>query len=292
MDQPNNNLYTLYNPSGQIPQSQALPNTPLRPQGSTGHLNYPATPIYSTPNHQGYYANTPHNPFFYSGQTPVTPAAVDPSNIQTEAPKSRRYRTKIQKLEAVLQAMIDNGISLAEFLYLLFRVPRDSNEKIRRSKRHAAMVSRFLRGQDIYCLAVILAFWLKSPDGRPKTEEENALMYSYSTPFLDIQLGRAAITSFAVQVVENRMKYERQVASRPSSGLHAVTRMGSEYKSVDWETIGSATVSTITECLKICQPLTFHYLVELATPHPRRRHGVLVQRKYRPPEVASIWHIL
>lgn len=99
MDQPNNNLYTLYNPSGQIPQSQALPNTPLHPQGSTGHLNYPATPIYSTPNHQGYYANTPHNPFFYSGQTPVTPAAVDPSNIQPKppnrdaiAPKSRSSR--------------------------------------------------------------------------------------------------------------------------------------------------------------------------------------------------------
>ena len=118
-------------------------------------------------------------------------------------------------------------------------------------------------------------------------------MYSPSIPFTDIYPTCPAITSFAVQVVEKRLLYERQQASKPSSGLHAVTSAQSGDKAVTWDAIGSGTVAEITASLQTCQPLTFHYLSQLATPKPRKRNGIVVQRKTRPPEImrTSMPHI-
>jgi len=78
---------------------------------------------------------------------------------------------------------------------------------------------------------------------------------------------------------------ERQQASKLSSGLHAVTSAQSGDKSVTWDAIGSGTVAEITMSLQTCQPLTFHYLSQLATPKHRKRNGVVVQRKTRSPEI-------
>jgi hypothetical protein len=118
-------------------------------------------------------------------------------------------------------------------------------------------------------------------------------MYSPSIPFTDIHPARPAITSFAMQVVEKRLLYERQQASKPSSGLHAVTSAQSGNKAVTWDAIGSGTVAEITASLQTCQPLTFHYLSRLATPKPRKRNGVIIQHKTQPPEIVrtSIPHI-
>ena len=110
-------------------------------------------------------------------------------------------------------------------------------------------------------------------------------MYSPSTPFLDIKPARPAITSFAVQLIEKKLTQERNMAVRPSSGLHASAKTNSPDKILSWEDVGLTTVADITDILKEHQPLTWHYLLKLTTPKPRKQNGVIVVQKYRPPEM-------
>jgi hypothetical protein len=270
--------------SGQNNPHQAQA-TPLRHRASIGQLFYPAepsTPAYSdTPTYSPYNGTyTPTTQSFLSHSHPT----VSTSQLANGTSTSRVYRTKAQKIEAVLDTIQENRLTLDQFLKIFFEVP-SPDKKIRRSHWHATAASRFLRGENTYHVADILECWLRSPDGRPRSNEDHKQMLSPSIPFTDIRPARPAITSFAVQVVEKRLLYERQQASKPSSGLHAVTNAQSGDKAVIWDAIGSGTVAEITASLQTSQPLTFHYLSQLATPKPRKRNGVVVQRKTRPPEI-------
>jgi hypothetical protein len=110
-------------------------------------------------------------------------------------------------------------------------------------------------------------------------------MYSPSTPFLNIGRAWPAITSFAVQLVQQKLTQEHTVAVRPSSGLHTSTTAKSVEKGVSWDDIGLTTVADVTEVLKVHQPLTWHYLIQLAAPKAQKRKGQVVAQIYRPPEV-------
>ena len=78
---------------------------------------------------------------------------------------------------------------------------------------------------------------------------------------------------------------ERNMAVRPLSGLHASAKTNSLDKILSWEDVGLMTVADIMGILKEHQPLTWHYLLKLTMPKPRKRNGVIVVWKYWPPEV-------
>ena len=290
MDHHNINLYTRTPQAssyGEISgqNSHGAQATPLRHRASTGQFFYhaePSTPAYTyTPTYSSYNGTyTPTAPSFLSPSHP----AVSTSQLANETPTSRVYRTKAQKIDTVLDTLQENWLTLDQFLKIFFEVP-SPDKKIHRSHRHATAASRFLQGENTYHVADILECWLRSPDGRPRSNEDHKQMYSPSISFTDIRPARSVITSFAVQIVEKRLLHERQQASKPSSGLHTVTSAQSGDKSVTWDAIGSGTVAEITVSLQTCQPLTFHYLSQLATPKPRKQNGVVVQCKTRPPEI-------
>ncbi|KAF8219484.1 hypothetical protein L208DRAFT_1339738, partial [Tricholoma matsutake] len=88
--------------------------------------------------------------------------------------------------------------------------------KVHRSKRHAGMVQCFLQGNTQHTPAMIIDAWFWNPDGCISAgSAEDSLMYSTDTPYLEIQSIRAALTSFAVQIVEKMVVKEAQLAVHP-----------------------------------------------------------------------------
>jgi hypothetical protein len=275
-------------------------------RASTGQLNsvaYPATPLTGTQTQYPQWNQSPNisywqgspAPMHYQNYYPPMPPppghtlqlTPTPFRSRTVAPKPYTKRLKVnQKLDVVFNAIDKEAHwTFSEFLYYAFQVKSQDGKKLRRTRRHAAIVSRFLAGRDKYCVSHILGSWIQTPDGRPQSPEDLKNMYSPSTPFIDIRPARPAITSFAVQLVQKKLTQERMVAVRPSNGLYASTSAKSPEKGVSWDDIGLTTVADVTEVLKKHQPLTWHYLMELTTPKARKRRGQVIARKYRPPEV-------
>jgi hypothetical protein len=243
--------------------------SPLRQGASTGQLNEFLSPSASLhPPQASSWSQapntTPHGQWSQnSGQYETMPPPVFTAGTLTPSgsgstTKSRTFSHKLsvdKKLNIVFSAITkDAHWTLSEFLYFAFRVKGTKGKKISRSSRHATMVSRFLRGQTRYKVADILAAWTQSPDGRPQSSKDGGNMYSPSTSFLDIKPARPAITSFAVQLIEKQLIRERNIAVRPSNGLHASAKTNSPDKILGWEDVGLTTVADITDILKEHQP--------------------------------------
>ena len=218
-----------------------------RPPVTPDNLATPRTPISAHPGH------TSQHPLSVGSSTPLIPSQrplsyQTPSNLaqkrkrsdnkenelphlpgytqtSTSVKKRKPYsarKTTPEKLEVVFTAIEEAKWGLGEFLYEVFRLKNEDGDKVHRSKRHAGMVQRFLQGNTRHTPAMIIDAWFRNPDGCISAgSAEDSLMYSTDTPYLEIQSIRAALTSFAVQIVEKKVVKEAQVAVHPTSGLHA-----------------------------------------------------------------------
>ena len=216
--------------------------TPLRQRASTGQLNEflpPSAPLH--PQASSSWSQAPNTtPHLHSHQwsqnesqyQTMLPPVFTPTPSGFGSSRTFSHKLSIDKKLNIMFAAItkDAHWTLSEFLYFAFQVKGTKGKKISRSSRHATMVSQFLRGQTRYKVADILAAWTQSPDGRPQSSEDGENMYSLSTLFLDIKPARPAITSFAVQLIEKKLTQERNIAVRPSSGLHASAKTSSPDK--------------------------------------------------------------
>ncbi|KAF8872739.1 hypothetical protein BD779DRAFT_1708992 [Infundibulicybe gibba] len=220
-----------------------------------------------------------------TGKENHRPAFDDPVNTPT-AHKKRKYtprQTTSAKLEAVFQAIDDARWTLGDFLHYTFRMKDDDAKDISRSPRHAQVVSRFLQGLCAHTPAMILNSWFHSPDGRISTDSHDAnLMYSTKTPYTEIKPVRAALTSFAVQIVESKLVKEARQAVKPSSGLHATSRRKGARR-VEWLDVGATTVSRVAGLIQLHQPLTWHYMMCISEPESRPSQGEVAVHRRRPP---------
>jgi hypothetical protein len=136
---------------------------------------------------------------------------------------------------------------------------------------------------------MVLDAWFQGPDGSISKDSEAAdLMYSTTVPFLDIKPVRAALSSFAVQVIQQRVVKEAEDAIKPSSGLHASVKDKTNPKAMIWADIGASTTSRVAEILQKHQPVTMDLMMRIAARQPRIRNGVAAVRKFRPVEAVSI----
>lgn len=71
-------------------------------------------------------------------------------------------------------------------------------------------------------------------DGRGEDPD----MYSVMIPYADIGPVRPALSSFATQIIENRLVYEARKAVEPSGGLHVSTKL-KDSGAVTWSDIGA-----------------------------------------------------
>jgi len=166
---------------------------------------------------------------------------------------------------------------------------RHSNSKWSAShEQMTAVMQHFFNGRGKFTPAMVLENWFSHHYGR--LERESTLMYStqQNTPWRDIKPVRAALTSFAVQVVEDRLVEEAELAVHPSSGLHvSISYKKSNVKQIEWTDIGNTTVERTQDIIKSCQPLTWALLLKLAARDPRKESGAAVVRQKRPPELVS-----
>ncbi|KAJ7903995.1 hypothetical protein B0H13DRAFT_1532740, partial [Mycena leptocephala] len=101
-------------------------------------------------------------------------------------------RTDTQKIETVLDAIQEQGGTLATFLYNIFRRKDNKGKEIPRSPTHSQMVSIFLAGRANETVGDIISEWMSHPDGRIPAHSPNLdLMYSTTVPHTQIKPVRA-----------------------------------------------------------------------------------------------------
>lgn len=219
-----------------------------------------------------------------STHTEATPPSPSAGTSTRKPPRSH-----VEKLDAILVCILEQGWTLGMFLVCLFVLLDKHGQPIMRSRRHAMMVSSFLAGRTTHTPAHILDAWMKSPDGRiDRDSPDRHLLYSTTVPFTEIAPVRGALTSFASQLVAKELVREAQSAVKGSSGLHASVNSKVDVKKIHWADIGAATIPHVAGILRKHQPLTWHLVSNIAMRKPRVREGVLVPvRKIRPAEGVS-----
>jgi hypothetical protein len=187
-----------------------------------------------------------------------------------------------QKMDKVFDFLKTLKWSVEDFLQHLFE---PQNHKTNRSQRHGVAVKRFLSGRDRYTVANLLnALWTTS-DG---AGDDPSGFYRVDTPYIEIKSVRAAMSSFAAQIVEARLIQEARVVVEESSGMHASVVSEDFDSGVEWADIGASLIPTVQANLQQHQPLAFHYLCRIAEPKPQRRHGFVAVRVNRPPQLVTI----
>jgi hypothetical protein len=129
-------------------------------------------------------------------------------------PKKQKYakrRTTDDKLRDIFNEIHRADWALSDFLYIVFRHKDADGKEIRHN--HGNTVQRFLTGGCIYTPGHIINSWFHSPYG---CKEDASLMFSVTTPYTKISSVRSCLTSFAVQVVEQRLVQEATNAVKPS----------------------------------------------------------------------------
>ncbi|KAF9475611.1 hypothetical protein BDN70DRAFT_996280 [Pholiota conissans] len=149
----------------------------------------------------------------------------------------------------------------------------------------AAVMQHFFNGNGSYTTSLILSNWLKHPYGR--LQRSSPEMFSVTIPYTSIKPVRAALTSFAAQVVQEKLVTEAEDAIKVSSGLHvSLSSHKTGAKKLEWTDIGSATVEKTKKIIREHQPLTWSLLMKLAARPPRSLNGAKVVCVKRPPELA------
>ncbi|TFY81281.1 hypothetical protein EWM64_g2735 [Hericium alpestre] len=203
----------------------------------------------------------------------------------SEQPSARQYRTPKAKIDLIFKALKDVHWSLADFLhYISEEKLRDQRGKdVPRSKSCSQALKMFLEGKDNHHPIDIVDAWFWHSYGRPKGEEkEEDLMYSIDVPASDIKGARAAISSFAVQLIAKRLVREADEVVKPSSGLHVIAQSKTGKHALDWSRLGPGLFDDVAAILQEHQPLAWHFLSQMASRPPRKQDGEVLVRELRP----------
>ena len=194
-----------------------------------------------------------------------------------------------QKLDAIFKTIKEVAKwMLGEFLHHIFKSKNEDGTKFSRSSTHTATVSQCLQGQTIYSPSDILDMWFWNSDGRVLTESDaSKLMYSTNKPFREIGPVRAVLSTFAVQIVQDCVVQEVEIAVKPASGLHVSFKSKSDTQQTEWADIGATTVHQVAEIIKKHQPVTWYLLTEIAGRKLRKPKGITAERKFRPVDGVS-----
>ncbi|KAG6824881.1 hypothetical protein H0H92_005539 [Tricholoma furcatifolium] len=91
------------------------------------------------------------------------------------------------------------------------------------------------------------------------------------------------LTSFAAQIIKDQLVKEAKAVVKPDSGLHVSRKKQTANKTM-WMDIGSATVARVSDIIQRHQPLTWGFLMAIASSERTSVTGNAV-RKRRPPDM-------
>ncbi|KAJ6629792.1 hypothetical protein B0H10DRAFT_2160400 [Mycena sp. CBHHK59/15] len=175
-------------------------------------------------------------------------------------PSARKpSRTDGQKIELILDTIQTENWTLSHFLYQLFRVKDSQGNEINRSSTHSQTVSIFLAGCSNETVADIIAEWMVHPDGRiPANSINSDLLYSTTVPYTRIRPVRAALTSFATQIVGKKVAVEAESAVKLNGGLHISIGKKHPETKLRREDFGEGTISRVQGVIEEKQPVTLY----------------------------------
>ncbi|KAJ6569999.1 hypothetical protein B0H10DRAFT_1648020, partial [Mycena sp. CBHHK59/15] len=203
--------------------------------------------------------------------------------------KRKPARTDAQKIESILDAIQEQRWSLGCFLYNIFRIKDAKGNPIHRSPAHSQMVSIFLAGRGKKTVANIITEWMAHADGRiPETSPNWDLMYLTTIPYNEIRPVRAALTAFSTQTIGKKVRDEAESAVKLGSGLHV--SIGSKHPETKLcrEDFGDATIPRVKSVIEREQAVTLYLCNNIAMRKPRKRDGVILERKTRPADTVII----
>jgi hypothetical protein len=246
---------------------------------------YPYPPQTPVPGHHP--PQTPV-PAHLSNTSTTLPLHFPPQPLSSQKPRSQATASgfsgdtlvsdpNLRKLENILQAIADEKWTFGVFLYYFFRVKDSSSQNVKgRSRRHSAMLSKFLEGAGAHTPSSIVKEWYQNPIGCPHPEHaEHQKMFSVAEPFETIKYARPALTSFAAQLVEAHLLTSADKMVSPEGGLHtshlevhtSFHDSDSEMENSEDQTI----MSTTQNLLQNGFPLLWHYCTSVASPKRRQR---------------------
>ena len=198
--------------------------------------------------------------------------------VFTKKTKCNTYgprRISEDKLGVVFNALKEVNWSLGDFFYHLFRYQDEDGNAVHRSRQHASYINRFLNGTSGKGIGFVLDAWMRPAEGGPETDgTEQSMEFAMSVPFQNIRSARSALTSFAAQLIKKKLIQEAEAAVQ-SKQLHASQQ-------VSWANIGATTMSSIAKLIQMLQPLTWELVTEICARPPRKRGGVVPERRKRP----------
>jgi hypothetical protein len=234
-----------------------LPQTPTQNINATAY--YPI-PLYSPPN----------SPWIGS------PLTRSPQVNAEKRGEKRQWRTVQAKVE-VLNLLYSFSWTLGDLLWYLFAMRDMKGKEFEPSSRHFQVVSKFLTGETKVSVIKILELWIKSPYSLPpERNEERQMLYSTKIDYHEMKYAWPAITSFAIQIVEEELISEAKKAARHDGGLHTFTSSKGKVSRYD---LGEQTFLEAMEILEKKMPIMWQYLLKLSVPSEES-----VERNRRPPE--------
>ncbi|KAJ6473014.1 hypothetical protein C8R45DRAFT_936050 [Mycena sanguinolenta] len=208
--------------------------------------------------------------------------ADSPSKENAKRHKLDSQTKTSDKLDKVFDVWQDLEWTIGDFMHYLC-AHRDTH----RSKRHVMIVRRYLSGKGSHHVGQILECWLTSPDDAGYDLEDQ--MYDTHIPYCDIAHVRAALTSFAAQVVKTKLINDTRHAANVSGRLHVPTEQQLEPDdNGKFTDLGTSLRNNMKDVIQLNQRLLFDFAVSLASPEPIRRNGVISERRNRPPELTAI----
>ncbi|KAJ7672981.1 hypothetical protein DFH06DRAFT_1319207 [Mycena polygramma] len=243
-----------------VPETPAPPKRPLEP----ANLALPATPspdanVYTTA------AKTLEPPIFYGEVSFGT--IRTPANISYRSPDKRKRST----------FAVDENTPLTSS-YPLADAARPK-KKAKYSQKYDLCVSCWPRE------AHIVEQWMKDPAGRiPRYSTSKDLMFSTTTPFTEIGPVRAALTTFSTQTVGKKVAREAENAVKLTSGLHVSVGVRGPETKLHWSDIGANTIPHVESVIEAEQRVAVYLFDKIAMRKPRKRNGIVLERKTRPSE--------
>ncbi|KAJ7799418.1 hypothetical protein B0H13DRAFT_2391021 [Mycena leptocephala] len=148
------------------------------------------------------------------------------------------------------------------------------------------MVSIFLAGRAKKTVGNIISEWMAHPDGRIPAHSPNSdLMFSTTVPYTDIRPVRAALTAFSTQIIGKKVVAEAKNAVNLRSGLHVSIGKRHPEMRLRREDIGEAALPRVKSIIEREQAVTLYLFNNIAMRKPRKRNGVILERKQRPADM-------
>ncbi|KAF9050825.1 hypothetical protein BDZ89DRAFT_593109 [Hymenopellis radicata] len=167
--------------------------------------------------------------------------------------------------------------TLGELFFQIFRDPDEGEKQTWGDVEKDCFLSRsnatskFLRGECARTPADIMQLWWTSPYGARHRDCPEMFSSRAALLYTTIRPVRPAMSSFAMQIVEERVVEQARTAVKPESGLHVhiptkkrPVKAGVEV--VDWRRLGKETHSTVARLHRRHQPILWALLTAAATP--------------------------